>query len=108
MPPSQNQQAVGILKNNPAFLHKKELGFFRDYLHSFGATIPSLESIEEAEAQKSADPKGKAAAEAAGIRPPMPPSFIAPINAVAGIFPARLRIGAAPANRDRLFGGKMP
>ena len=42
-------QAVGILKNNPTFLHKKELAFFREYLTAFGATIPSLAEMEQAE-----------------------------------------------------------
>ena len=59
-------QAVGILKNNPTFLHKKELAFFRDYLQSFGATIPSLESMEEAERKKSEGHQGKAEADHAG------------------------------------------
>jgi hypothetical protein len=55
------------LKNNPTFLHKKELAFFRDYLQSFGASIPSLESMQaEAERQKS-DPNGKTASDTAGI-----------------------------------------
>ena len=40
-------QAIGILKLNPTALHKPELSFFRDYLTSLGATIPSVEELEE-------------------------------------------------------------
>jgi hypothetical protein len=65
-------QAVGILKNNPTFLHKKELAFFREYLTAFGATIPSLAEMEQAEADRLAaagsGAKSHAAADAAGWR----------------------------------------
>jgi hypothetical protein len=33
--------SVDVLKANPELLHTPELSFFKDYLQSFGAKIPS-------------------------------------------------------------------
>ena len=35
------KNAVGVLKANPELLHTPELTFFKDYLQSLGAKIPS-------------------------------------------------------------------
>ena len=39
--------AVNVLKANPELLHTPELSFFKEYLQSFGAKIPTPHTKEQ-------------------------------------------------------------
>jgi hypothetical protein len=39
-PYAHTQSAVGVLKGNPGLLSTPELSFFKDYIESFGGTVP--------------------------------------------------------------------
>ena len=53
----QLQAFVTLLKARPAMLHDPGLQFFRDYLISLGATLPSPPSQEEKKPEKSPEPE---------------------------------------------------
>jgi len=45
-------QATRVLKNNPEAMWHHDMKDFRDYIESFGAKIPTLEDIANAQAMK--------------------------------------------------------
>ena len=53
----QLQAFVTLLKARPAMLHDPGLQFFRDYLISLGATLPSPPPQEEKKPEKSPEPE---------------------------------------------------